>query len=151
MKRLLLVLLAVCYSLTAADVSIRWRDLGNLVKGNQVSIVADGGKRIKGTALSVEGDSLLIESKDGKKLISRSSIQQLRMAKHSSYKWRAIGTAIGAGIGIGAAIPILTETHNEGSGAYDGGAAGLIAGLAGAGFLLGWSTDRNGQVIRIVD
>jgi hypothetical protein len=95
-------------------------------------------------------DSIRVRTSGGEKSIDRRSIREIRLTKRAGYKWRVIGTAIGAGAGLSAAIPVLTETHNEGSGSYDGAAVGLIAGLAVAGFLGGWSVDRSSDVIHIL-
>jgi hypothetical protein len=53
-------------------------------------------------------------------------------------------------VGAGIAIPVLAETHNEGSSQYDAGAAGLIVGLAAIGYFAGWASDRKQDVITIL-
>jgi len=82
--------------------------------------------------------------------VPRSMVREIRVARNASYKWRLIGTALGAGIGLAIAVPVLAETHNEGSGRYDGAAVGLAGGLAALGYLAGWSADRRGDVITVV-
>ena len=73
-----------------------------------------------------------------------------KLVERPATKWRMIGTALGAGLGLAIAIPVLAETHNEGSGNYDGAAAGLIVGLAAVGLLTGWRADHTRDVVRLL-
>ena len=150
MKRILAMLLAFACLVSAAEQRVHWSDLGQLISGKDVIIRLQNGKRVKGTAVIAGTDSITLRTSSGERRIDRRSIGEIRLPKRAGYKWRIIGTAIGAGAGLAAAIPVLTETHNEGSGSYDGAAAGLIAGLALAGFLGGWSVDRSSDVIHIL-
>ncbi len=121
-----------------------------MITGKSVVISLTDGKRVKGSAISVGSDSLVMETDQGRRSVPRSSIREIRVPRKAGYKWRIIGMAVGAGIGSAVAVPVLTETHNEGSGRYDGAAVGLIGGLAALGYLAGWRTDKNGDVIHIL-
>jgi hypothetical protein len=144
------MLLAFVCIASAGEQTVHWSDLGRLISGKEVIVRLQNGKRVKGSAVGAGLDSITVRTSGGETLIDRRSIREIRLPKRAGYKWRIIGTAIGAGAGLAAAIPVLTETHNEGSGSYDGAAVGLIAGLAVAGFLAGWSVDRSSDVIHIL-
>ncbi len=150
MKRLVAVsVLCACLAL-AHDRSVRWPDLNGMIADKDVVVLLIDGKRVKGNSVSVDADSLVVQTPQGRQSIGRRDVREIRVKRKAGYKWRIIGTAIGAGAGTAIAVPITTETHNEGSGAYDAAAAGLIIGLAVAGFLCGWSADKGGDVIRIL-
>lgn len=151
MKRLIAVLL-VCSSLVmAGETSVHWSDLSRVIGGKEVVVRLAEGKQMKGSAVSIEGESLVIETGKGRReSIPRSSLREIRLSRKVGYKWRLVGTAIGAGIGIAASLPVLRETHNEGSSRYDAVAAGLIGGLAVLGYLAGWSADKKGELIRVL-
>jgi hypothetical protein len=150
LKRWLAIFLICGGMAQAAETSVHWRELGPLIAGNKVSLILDNDRKVKGTGISVEGDSLTLDTRKGKQILARRSIHEIRVARKHGYKWRAIGAAIGAGVGVGIAIPVLAETHNEGSSQYDGAAAALIGGLAAIGYLAGWFDDRSGDVIRLL-
>ena len=150
-KRLIAILLFVSHALAGTETSVHWRDLGPIVAGKDIIVVLADGKRVKGHGASIEADSLLIDTHAQRRQpVPRNMVREIRMARSAGYKWRLIGTALGAGIGIAIAVPVLAETHNEGSGRYDGAAIGLAGGLAALGYLAGWSADRRGDVLRVL-
>ena len=149
MKRLVAILLVSSYLAMAAETSVHWRELGPVIAGKEVSLSLTDGKRVKGRAV-VEADSLVIETHKGRQSIPRTSVREIRIARKAGYKWRIIGAAVGAGIGIAIAVPVLAETHNEGSSRYDAAAAGLAGGLAALGYLAGWRADKEGDVVRVL-
>jgi len=150
MRRFLTMLLVFACLVSAGEQAAHWSDLSRVLAGRDVILRLQNGKRVKGSAVAVAADSITVRTSSGEESINRKAILEIRLRKKASYKWRSIGTAIGAGVGLAAATPILTETHNEGSGKYDGAAAGLIAGLAALGFLGGWSVDRSSDLIRVL-
>jgi hypothetical protein len=151
MKRLAAILLVLSHVATASEISAHWHDLAAMVTGEDIVVDVTDGKHIRGVALAIEGESLIMEThKRGRQTIARTDVREIRIPRKASYKWRAIGTAIGGGAGAAIAIPVLTETHNEGSGNYDGAAAGVVAGLAILGFVLGWQADHARDIVRIL-
>jgi|SRR4051794_29346421 hypothetical protein len=150
MKSLIAILLSCCQLLFAADISAHWNELAPLILGKTVVIGVPQGKRVKGRAVSVEAGSLTVQTGGGPQSVKRESVHEIRVSSRSGYKWRLIGTAVGAGIGTAIAIPVLSETHNEGSSNYDAAAVGIIAGLAAVGYLVGWSTDKHQDVIKLL-
>ena len=151
MKRVIALLFFCTAATMAAEKSVHWSDVGTAIAGKNVIVNVADGKHIKGRGVSIEGDTLVLETqKDGRKSVPRGSIREIKVARKAGFKWRAVGTAAGAGIGLAAAIPVLAETHNEGSSNLDGAAAGLIAGLAILGFFAGWSSDRASDTIHLL-
>jgi hypothetical protein len=150
MKSLIAILLSCSQLLFAADISTHWNDLAHLIVGKTVLVGLPQGNRVKGRVVSVEAGSLTVETGGGRQSVQRESVREIRVSSRSGYKWRLIGTAVGAGVGTAIAIPVLSETHNEGSSNYDAAAVGIIAGLAAVGYLVGWSTDRHQDVIKLL-
>ena len=150
MKRLAAISLLICQLATASEVSAHWRDLAPIVTGKDVIVDMAGGDHIRGIALNVESDSIMLQTRSaGRRPVARADVRDIRVARRS-YKWRAIGAAVGAGAGAAIAAPVLAETHNEGSSAYDGAAAGAVAGLAIVGFIFGWQADHARDLVRIL-
>lgn len=151
MKRFLAIVLAFSHLALAGETSVHWRDVGPLIMGKDVILSLANGKRVKGNTESIEADSLVIETRKKERLsVRRSDVRDIQVARKTGYKWRVIGTALGAGIGAAIAVPVLAETHNEGSGNYDGAAAALIGGLAAVGLLTGLRADHAWDVIRLL-
>jgi hypothetical protein len=151
MKRLIAIVLACSQLALAGETSVHWRDLGPLLVGKDVILTLADGAQVRGVAESIEAGSLIIETKTKERQsVRRTGVRDIRVARRASYKWRVIGTALGAGVGVAISIPVLTETHNEGSGKYDGAAVALVGGLAAVGLLAGWRSDHARDVIRVL-
>ena len=150
MTRAIAIFLICVQLVFAKATSVHWRDLGPMIAGREVRITLTDGSRLKGTATSVNADSLTVTTARGRQSRSRGSIREIRVTRKAGYKWRLIGTALGAGTGAALSYPILAETHNEGSSRYDGAAAGLIGGLAVLGFWAGCHADRSSEIITIL-
>jgi hypothetical protein len=150
MKRLVAILLVCGQIALAGTTSVHWRDLGSLIPDKNVIVSLVNGKSVKGRTASIEPDSIVLATRGGRVPVPRQSVQEIRVARKTSYKWRLIGVAVGGGVGAAIAIPVLAETHNEGSGTYDAAAAGLIGGLAALGFFGGWRADHSSDVITVL-
>jgi peptidoglycan/LPS O-acetylase OafA/YrhL len=151
MKRLTAMFLLIAQLATASEISAHWRDLAAMVTGKDIIVDTAGGDHIRGVALTVESNSMTLQTrKRGRQPVARTDVRDIRVARKSSYKWRTIGAAIGAGTGAAIAIPVLAETHNEGSDNYDAAAVGVVAGLAIIGFVVGWQADRARDLVRIL-
>jgi hypothetical protein len=149
-QRLLALSLAFSCLASATEQAVHWSDLNQLITGKEVVVRLQDGKRVKGRTAAVGTDSLVVGTSTGPRSIARSSLREVRLPKRAGYKWRIIGTAIGAGAGAAVSVPLLRYAHNEGRNTYEGVAAGLIVGLAVLGYLSGWSVDRSGDTIRIL-
>lgn len=150
MRRLLAILLTCSCLALSNETAVHWSNLQQIIGGKRVVLNLVDGRRVKGSTLSVEADSIVIQTRKSPKSVPRNSIREIRLPRQAGYKWRAIGSAIGAGVGLAVAIPLLAETHNEGSGRYDAAAIGLIGGLAAIGYFGGWSVDGNSDVIHVL-
>jgi hypothetical protein len=150
MKRILALILICAQIAFAGAVSVHWRDLGPIIQGKEITVRLADGTRLRGIATSVDADSLTIDRASRRQSVPRNSVREIRVSRKAGYKWRLIGTALGAGTGAALSYPILAETHNEGSGRFDGAAAALIGGLAALGFWAGWRTDRASDKITIL-
>jgi hypothetical protein len=150
MKRLFAILLACSCLAMPNEIAVHWSNLERIIGGKNVVLGLRDGKRVKGSTVSVEADSIVIQTRKARESVPRNSVREVRLPRQAGYKWRIIGTAIGAGVGLAIAVPVLTETHNEGSGRYDGAAIGLVGGLAALGYLGGWSVDKSGDLIRVL-
>jgi hypothetical protein len=84
-----------------------WNNLKQLTPGQQVRVVANNNKSLKGQFQSSNDDAIIIRSKGTDQSLSR-SIVQLVSSRRVGHRGRRvlIGAAIGAGagLGIGAAI-----------------------------------------------
>lgn len=150
MKRVFALILICVQIAFAGATSVHWSDLGPIIRGKEITVRLTDGTRLKGTGTSVDAESLVITNTRGRQSAPRNSIREIRVSRKAGYKWRLIGTALGAGAGAALSYPILAETHNEGSGRFDGAAAALIGGLAALGFWAGWRTDRASDVVTIL-
>jgi hypothetical protein len=150
MKCLVAILLVCGQIALAATTSVHWRDLSSVIADKDVVVRLTDGKSVKGRTSSVEAESIVMATRRGRVPVSRHSVREIHVARKTTHKWRVIGLGIGAGVGAAIATPVLAETHNEGSGAYDAAAAGLIGGLAALGFFGGWRADHSSDVITVL-
>jgi hypothetical protein len=149
-KRILAILLTFSWLASATEQAVHWLDLNRVIVGKEVVVRLQGGNRLKGQAVAVNANSLVVGTSTGPKSIARASLREIRVAKRAGYKWRFVGTAIGAGAGAAVSVPLLHYGRNEGNSTFAGVAAGVIVGLAVLGYLIGWSADRDGELIRIL-
>lgn len=137
---------------------LEWGQLAEHIQGRKVMMMLRSGQELEGEVRSVESQSLRIQiSKSSRSYatglhsIPRSEVSVLRYEERSG-PWRALGTGIGAGGGAAAGIPIYRYADNESrpkAGAAI--AAGLIAGGAALGYLIGRQADRRAVVISVID
>jgi hypothetical protein len=149
-KRILAILLAFSCLASSAERAVHWSELNGLINGKEVIVRLQDGKRVKGRTVAVNADSVVVGTSNGLRSIARSSLGEIRLPKRAGYKWRILGTAIGAGAGAAISVPLIRYGNNEGSSTFDGVAAGLIVGFGVLGYLSGWSVDRRGELIRIL-
>jgi len=155
MNRMLLVRMSAlmmlsCLAAFAKDTAVHWRELAPVVANQNVALKLTKGKGPKGAVVSVHPESLVIATAKGNVEIPREQVQFIRVLHKPTHKWRIIGTAAGVAVAAAIAAPILTETHNEGSGRYDGAAAALFVGIPVLGYFAGWGADKQGDLITIL-
>jgi hypothetical protein len=81
---------------------MNWRNLTNLVQGDEIKVVVDRGKPQRGTFQSVTDDAITVHFGTGDQTITRQSVGQV-LAKGGGHRSKhvLIGMAVGAGAGIG--------------------------------------------------
>lgn len=138
------LLLAAAPNARADDV--QWNDLAPLIVGRDVAIPV-AGRTIRGEALSVRADSLLVAERREQTTIPRSDITEIRVARQGS-GGRILGTILGVLIGIvaGAETAVhATTSEAAGVSAFTGVAAASTV----AGYYAGRSIDRRWKLIRV--
>lgn len=153
---------SVCLAPAAQQqhLDLRWNELTGHVQDRTVEIVLPDAATIRGSVTGVTADSMDINIRKtsdgrahpkGRASITRSSVKTLSLGETKG-KWRALGTAIGAGAGGAAGAIIAIRANNEGNSKL---AATSVAATVGAGtalgYFLGRSMDRQTTIIRIVD
>jgi len=147
-------------------VRLAWKDLEPMVRGHEVSVRTRDGASVKGRALAVEGESLVVDVRKtsnpaahpkGRAAIPGGAIQELRMTRYIGNGRRA-GKTIGGGAGLLAgvvaavAIGFKEDPDTAGSRKVLIGLlipASLIGGLLG-GYLLGRAADREVTIIELI-
>lgn len=101
-----LVGLLVSCSLHATE-NPAWNNLKQLSPSQQVRVVVNSNKTVKGQFQSSTDDAIIIRSKGADQTLSRNSVQQVssRRAGHRG-RHAIIGAAIGAGAGLGTGAAI---------------------------------------------
>jgi hypothetical protein len=129
---------------------VKWEGLSAVV-GRKVRVVMPDGARIEGRATAVETDALVVEIHKtsnkatypkGKYLVPRATLRAVDV-DDPTFRWRAVGLAIGGGLGVFSAILAKASAggfiHSPAlEGAFGAGAVGLPVG----GYLLGRPADR---------
>ena len=65
-------------------------------------------------------------------------------------RWRVVGTSVGAVARIPAGAVVAPEKDGLFGGKGNGIFAGMIAGMAAAGFLIGWAADRRQTTVTVI-
>ncbi len=122
-------------------IELKWSELGQAVAGRTVQMVLPDGTSLKGPVLNVTSEALEIQIKKtsnrqtypkGQISIPRSSVSVLRYTQVRG-RWRAIGTAIGAGASAVVGSLVYTRFNNEANPETGAAlAAGSVAGGAAA-------------------
>jgi len=89
----------------------------------------------------------------GRAAIPRSTVSEIHL-RHARYRWRVIGTAVGAAAGVAvgwiAALLICYEEHPGCTGPATAAFVGTMGGLATLGHLTGREADRRVTIIKII-
>lgn len=113
-----------------------WSAVGELSRGDKLSVEMKSGERVEGKLSSVS-DAALVISQDGSKTatLERADIRRVYHTRGSSRrKWALIGTAIGGGVGAGGGGYLIARGVSEPAVIVGGAAlgAGIGAGLGAA-------------------
>jgi len=137
----------------------RWEDLEQVVSGRLVSTVLTDKTELYGRVLGVSSDGLRFEVRRtsdkrayprGEVVVPREQLSVLSYAETKG-KWRALGTAIGAGAGAAAGSLGAVRMNNEGNAAAAGAiAASAVGAGAAAGYFAGRSADRRTVLVVLI-
>ena len=148
---------ALAASLAQADRSVRplelrWNELGRLAVGQRVEIPLPDGRVVKGEAVAVRDDVILVDASTkpkGSTSIPRSSVTQLTMMRTKGSGGRTAGTILGVigGMYLGGAVVF----HMSDSGGAAGYAfLGITTAVTMGGYHLGKQADTQTTRITIV-
>ena len=140
-------------------IELKWNEVAQAVAGRTVQMVLPDGTSLKGPVLNVTSEALEIQIKKtsnrqtypkGQISIPRSSVSVLRYTQVRG-RWRAIGTAIGAGASAVVGSLVYTRFNNEANPETGATlAAGIVGAGAAAGYFAGRGADKRVTIITIV-
>jgi len=143
----------------AKPLEVRWNELAPMVTGHSVTLMLTDGMRIKGQAVAVRDDTLLLNVSSpvpgyekGNGSVPRGSVVSIDVKRERGIGGRALGTVVGAlgGMGLGVWVDaqnnVLRHTLGEETGTFIGIAA---AGAVG-GYFAGTAIDNKVTHIRVV-
>ena len=157
----LVLLLCACHPLVLAEsrpLELKWGELSPIIVGQRVHLVLPEGTAIKGEAITVREDALVVDVKGtsdakvypkGSATIPRALVTLLRLERRRGSWGRRLGTVVGvlSGIVLGGYVAAVTA---------DSAGAGLATflGIASAGtvggYYVGRQLDRRVTLIKIV-
>jgi hypothetical protein len=133
--------------------SLAWSALPSDLVGRKVKVEIAKGRPQSGVVEKVDASGIALRRrKGGSRVIARADVSALEWTTRKPPKWSIIGAAAGAAHGIFLTSVAVILDRNEGGiyGARNiGVAAGILAGGALAGALIGWSDDVNRHVVTI--
>jgi hypothetical protein len=143
----------------AKPLEVRWNELAPVVTGHSVTLTLTGGMQVKGQAVDIREDALLLNVSSsvpgyekGKDSVPRGSVVSIDVKREQGIGGRALGTVIGAlgGMGLGAWVDarnnVLRHTLGEDAGTF----IGIDAGGGVAGYFTGVAIDKKVTHIRVV-
>ena len=132
--------------------SLAWSALPSDLVGRKVKVEIVKGRPQSGIVERVEASGITLKHRKGSRAIARTDVSALEWTTPQSPRWSIIGAAAGAAPGIFLTALAVILDRNEG-GIYGGRniafAAGMLAGGAIAGALIGRSADVNRHIITI--
>jgi len=160
-RSLALLLILICLHPGAMAASkpleLRWNEIAPLISGHSVEIDLSDGATVKGEAVAVRDEVLVMEVKNSSKpktyskgttSIPRNLITTIQLRRTRGSGGRIIGTVLGVlgGLSFGGGVALQTESK--------GGAAVLFVaittGLAAGGYYAGKAFDRRTTLIKVV-
>jgi len=96
---------------------LKWTELAPIIQGQRVELALKQGLKIKGEAVVVREDSLVMDVKKGSAAIPRTDIRMIKLVRTRGNWGRNLGTTIGVltGISVGGYVA-GTQTHSAGAG-----------------------------------
>ena len=156
----LIVLLTVARNGLAQTraLEMKWNELASLVVGHGVTLILTDGTAVRGEAVAVRDDAMLVDVgtdskayKKGSGSVPRNSIEFIDVQRTRGSWGRILGTGIGALGGLSLGGYVIAKSQNHVS---LGGATGILVGVGAAGIVAGYfggrSIDRRVTHIKIV-
>jgi hypothetical protein len=143
----------------AKALEVGWNELAPMVNGHAVTLTLTDGMQVKGKAVAVREDALLLNVSSpvpgyekGNGSVPRGSVIAIDVKRERGIGGRALGTVVGTlgGMGLGAWVDarnnVLRHTLGEDVGTF----IGIAAGGAVAGYFAGVAIDHKVTHIRVV-
>ena len=139
----LIVLLTVARNGLAQTraLEMKWNELASLVVGHGVTLILTDGTAVRGEAVAVRDDAMLVEvgtdskaDQKGSGSVPRNSIEFIDVQRTRGSWGRILGTGIGALGGLSLGGYVIAKSLNNLSA---GGATGILVGVGAAGTVAG--------------
>jgi len=134
------------------SLELRWNEIGGLAVGQRIEIPLPDGRVVKGEAVAVRDDVILVDASTkpkGSTSIPRSSVTQLTVMRTKGAGGRIAGTILGVIGGMYAGTALLIHTSDSG-GASEWAFFGITTAVAVGGYHLGKQADTQTTRITIV-
>jgi hypothetical protein len=154
----LLILFCADALAQSKPLELKWDELDSLIAGEMVQMILPDGTAIKGEAIAVREDALLMDIKrtsdsgihpKGNALIARNSVSLIRLERNGGSWGKNLGTVIGVltGVVVGGYIAgTSTDSAEIGIPTF----LGIASGVSVGGYLVGRETDKQTTYIKIV-
>jgi hypothetical protein len=110
----LLLLISLISSLLHGAENPNWANLKQLASGQQVRVMVNSKKSLKGQFQSVSDDAIVIHTNGVEQTLSRSNVQEVSLHRPGHRGRHAlIGAAIGAGAGLGIGAAIDNDCNSQ--------------------------------------
>jgi len=137
---------------------LKWNELAPLVVGHRVELTLTGGAKVKGEAVVVREDNLMMDVAGssgakpypkGSAAIPRDQVSLIKVERTRGSWGRSMGTVIGvlSGIVVGTYVAVVST---DSAGAAIPLFLGIASGAAVGGYFAGRGIDRKVTLIRIV-
>jgi hypothetical protein len=149
---------ASCSALAADVKELRWNELAPLIAGNRAEVTLVDGSRVKGEALAVREDTLVMDIRrssgptrfaKGNGLVPRPKVDVIKVERRSGTVGRVLGTVGGVLAGMTLAFYAVFAMDSGGGGAI-ATYIGIVVGFTAAGYYLGQAIDRRTTTIKVV-
>ena len=143
----------------AKPLEVRWNELAPIVTGHSVILTLTDGMQVKGQAVAVREDALLLNVSSpvpgyekGNGSVPRGSVVSIDVKRERGIGGRALGTVAGTlgGMGLGAWVDARNNVLRHSLGEDAGTFIGIAAGGAVAGYFAGVAIDKRVTHIRLV-
>jgi hypothetical protein len=136
---------------------LKWNELASMIAGHHVEILLAGSGTVRGEAVAVRQDTLVIDVTkasgpkpyaSGNAEIPRKDIEMIKLQRARGSWGRTLGTVIGVVAGLGGGGYAASRTNS--GGAAVGVLVAVTSATAVGGYYAGRSLDRRVTLIRIV-